>query len=1041
MELNKITIHQAFYGEVSRAHSCIKQTIVDPELTSFLIVFTDRPAALPPGVSLLPYLSGSAYSKYFILTKTFSDQSATRAGMVFTHVLILNQSEIDSIQNLQEVFSLFAESTENKNDELIEAQIECSKTSSVLGGRNQPKYIQQTISAFISGVSPILFSGDIGTFSIALQKIWNSPNKGARKNLKFRTSFTPSDIENITDLTIVSIQKDFLPKWHGKSIILGEHQDHVEITSLSEALFLGYKDENPFHNFLVELNVNLGEVQNYGQYEKVFANYLSIEKIDDANVLRQDIRVLSKISPIPTDGKKIKEKFIERLSMLIKTKRDTNIKALRNLDWSAYSDGERKGKQIVSEFFENEIENPNSTSNQFESLLDIIATAIVDEEKNWWHESIRDTMVMTFKRQSEIAVRNIWKLIDLSQVRLIYILTTLDSVKDCDNILRQYFPEKLRTETCNALEQIALKKSWYLFHADILLKNLSIDIALEKQLDVEQKLTLDDSVGVKYIAEKLSSEKLVECALKNRNNKLIELSVEVIIKNNFLLKDIDLLVEGWLDIWTSVVLATKKIFAGLHGREQEIVFTLLDFIAKGKKVNTYLFGLIADTNYSDISAYKSRSIIWGVVPPLHKEKFLNSTTQTVLKNLLSGKIQATTIESEISDRIISDTFMSKFLNENKINIEPVIKIYSSFKNLKDNFLADYISYFTSTITEAQAKDLGDLVRKNKFNKSARIIYDKVKYNNSFKSAYENCKELVTLNWWESILSSGSSTKESFKSSPIFYPSLTTEHKSRNKLPTVVILTAINDEYSAVRKHLKEVVDADQNDTNYEAGIFEFNGNEIAKVVIRECGAKNTTASQETERAIQYFKPDAMFFVGIAGSRKPNDFSIGDVIFPEKVYSYEGGKSEKDSFVARPDIASITFTLMETAKKERRKEDWKALIKCNWDKDVKADLGVIASGEQVVEHYNSDIGKILTEYYNDTSAIEMEGFGFAKAANRQGRETSKVLIGIVRGISDIIEQPSKKKNNKDKDRRPSNAKQIASDTAAAFAFWLILKTYE
>lgn len=1040
--MNKITIHQAFYGEVSRAHSSIKQTIVDPELTSFLITFTDRPAALPPGVNLLPYISGSAYSKYFIITKTFSDQSATRAGMVFTHVIIINQTDIDSIHNLQNIFSLFVESTKNKNDELKEIQIECSKSSPISGGRDQPKYIQQTISAFIRGVSPILFSGDITTFSNSLQQIWNSPNKVARKKLKFRTSFTPSDIENVNDLTIVSIQKDFLPKWQGRSIIHGENQDSVEITSHSEALFLGYKEENPFHNFLVELNVDLGEVQNYSQYEKVFANYISIEKIDDANVLRQDIRVLSKISPTPTDGKTIKEKFIERLSILIKNKRDTNIKALRNIDWSAYLDGERKVKQIVSEFIESEVENPNPNPNQFEALLDIISISFIDEEKNWWHDSIKDAILITFKKQSEISVKNIWKLVDLSEVRLIYILSILDSVKDCDNILRRYFPEKLRTETCSALAKIALKKNWYLFHADILLKHLLIDIALEKQLDVEQKLSLDDSVGVKYIAEKLPSEKLIECALKKRNNKLIELSAEVIVKNNSLLKDIDLLVEGWLDIWTSVVLATNKIFIGLHGREQDIVFTLLDLIAKGKRVNTFLFSLIADTNYSDISEYKNRSKIWGVVPPLHKEKFLNSTTQTVLKNLLSGKIQVTSIESEISDRVISDSFMTKFLDDNRSNIEPVIVIYSSFKNLKDNFLADYISYFTSTISLTQAKKLGDLVRINKFNKSARSIYDKAKYNNSFKPAYENCNELVTLNWWESILGSGFSAKESLKPEPVFNQSLTTEHKSRTELPTVVILTAINDEYSAVRKHLKEIVEADQNDTHYEAGIFEFNGKEIAKVVIRECGAKNTTASQETERAIQYFTPDAMFFVGIAGSRKPNDFSIGDVIFPEKIYSYEGGKSEKDSFVARPDIASITFTLMETAKKERRKEDWKALIKGNWDTKVKADLGVIASGEQVVEHYSSAIGKILTEYYNDTSAVEMEGFGFAKAANRQGRETRKVLIGIVRGISDIIEQPSKKKKNKeDYDRRPTNAKQIASDTAAAFAFWLILKTYE
>ena len=961
--------------------------------------------------------------------------------MVFTHVLILNQSDINSIHNLQDVFSHFVASTENKNNELKETLIECSKSSPFLGGINQPKYIQQTISDFINRVSPILFSGEIETFGNALQQIWNSPNKGARNKIKFRASFTPSDIVNLSDLTIVLIQKDFLSKWQGQSIIYGEHQDSVEITSHSEALFLGFKEANPFHNFLVELNVNLSEVQHYSQYEKVYANFISIEKIDDANILRQDIRVLSKISPIPTDGKTIKEKFIERLSMLIKNKKDTNIKALRNIDWSGYLDGERKGKQIVSEFIESEFENPNLNPNQSENLLDIIAISTVDEEKNWWHDSIKDAMVTTFKKQSEISVRNIWKLADLSEVRLIYIFSILGSVKDCDNILRRYFPEKLRTETCNALAKIALKKNWYLFHADILLKHLLIDVALEKQIDVEQKLLLDDSVGVKYIADKLTSEKLIECALKNRNSKLIELSVEVIIKNNSLLKGIDLLVEGWLAIWTSVVLSTNKIFNGLHGREQEIVFSLLDLIAKGKRVNAFLFGLIADTNYSDVSEYKNRSEIWRVFPPLHKEKFINATTQTLLNNLLTGKINLTSIESEISDRITSDAFMTKFLSENRSNIEPVIFIYSSFNNLKDDFLETYITNFPSTVTEVQAKKLGDLIKKYKFNKSARSIYDKARYNNSFNTAYENCKEIVTLNWWEFPIF-GKPSHEPYKPKTQVNPIFNNEQLMRPQLPTVVILTAIKEEYLAVRQHLNEIVEAKQNDTHYEAGIFEFNGKEIAKIIIRECGAKNTTSAIETERAINYFKPDAMFFVGIAGSRKPKDFSIGDVIFPEAILSYEGGKSEKESFLARPDIGVLTYAVLETAKAERKKEDWKMLLKNSIDpKTVKADIGIIASGEQVVEHYESEVGKILTKHYNHTSAVEMEGFGFAKTINRQGRETSNIMTGIVRGISDIIEQPIKTKKNNETDRRPANAKQLASDTAAAFTFWLILKTYE
>lgn len=412
-----------------------------------------------------------------------------------------------------------------------------------------------------------------------------------------------------------------------------------------------------------------------------------------------------------------------------------------------------------------------------------------------------------------------------------------------------------------------------------------------------------------------------------------------------------------------------------------------------------------------------------------------------MRNLLAGEIEADSIESEISDCIASDVRMSQFLNENKYDIDPVLIVYGSFTNMKDSFLADYIYYYRYSISKSQATKLGELVLRNNFNKTARSIYDRANYNNSFTPAYEICQELVSVNWVESMWGSVGSIFTTRKSYNSNQSSLTSEQVIRSNLPTVVILTAIKEEYEAVRSHLLEVVELDRNDTSYEMGIFEFNKKEIAKVAIRECGAKNTIASQETERAIQYFNPDAMLFVGIAGSRKPKDFSIGDVIFPEKVYFYEGGKSEKDSFVARPDFGDITYALKEIAKKERRKEHWKALIKGEWEQDFKADLGIIASGEQLVEHYHSDIGKTLSKHYNDTSAVEMEGFGFAKAANRQGRGTSKMLIGVVRGISDILEQPAKRRKSKEDDRRPENAKKIASDTAAAFAFWLIFKAYE
>lgn len=1036
--MNSITIHQAFYGEVNRAHSCIKQTLIDPDLTSFLIAFTDRPAALPPGVTLFPYISGSPFSKYYVFTKTFPDTSATRAGMVFTHVLILNLEDVIRINRLEDILAHFVESTESKVDDIREFQVELSDSPIYSSSKQQPKYIQETISAFISGINPILFTGDISTFTNALQLIWNSPNISSRKKIKFRTSFTLSDIESVKDLTIVSIQKDFLPKWQGQKIIQGESQDKIEVNSHSEALFLGHKNENPFYNFLIELNANLSEVQSYGQYEKIFSNYTSIDKVEDANILRQDIRTLAKISSSSKYGKVIKEKFLDRLATLIRDKKDNNIKALRNIDWTPLEDGEVKGKQIVASFIQNEIENPSQT--EFQNLSEIVVLATSDKEQNWWHKTISESISNTFNKQREVSLKNIWQLIDFSETTLKNLMSVISSIQDCDVILRKSIPEKLRAETCKLLVQLAQKKNWLLFHADVLIKQFSLETSIEKQLELERKLSLSDSIGVKHLTARLTSDELIALTLKANDKKLIELVVEEIEKNASLLKNIDLSIPSWLNIWTAFVIKTKKVFAGLGGQEKRIVSDILDLVTNGEAVNDTVISLIADSSFSDLSDYKNRSKVWQAIATSHKERFLAATANSVFKNLLTGKIKTKTIESEIMERITSDFFITNFLSENRNNIEPVITVYSSITSLKDNFLSDYIANYRGTISEEQAANLGKLVNSNNFKKSARSIYDKAKYNPSFTPAYELCRNLVSLNWWESIFSSASQSLKSPNSFTV--PALSKEQSLRAGLPTVVILTAIQEEYMAVREHLNEIVDADRNDTAYEAGLFQLNHREIAKVVIRECGAKNTNAAQETERAIQYFKPDMILFVGIAGSRKPKDFAIGDVIFPEKVYSYEGGKSERESFLARPDNALMSYPLLEKAKKERKKDDWKILIRGDWQQEVKANIGIIASGEQVVEHYDSQIGKTLHNHFNDTSAVEMEGFGFGKAANRQGRETGNILIGVVRGISDIIEQSSsKKRKNKNEDRRPANAKVFASETAAAFAFWLILKTYE
>lgn len=1039
MDDSKIIVHQAYYGEVNRAHSCIEQTITDPELNSFLIAFTDRPAALPPGTELKSYLSGVAFSAYYIFTKTFSDPFSSRAGMVFTHALILNKDEIQAINDLDNIFSIFFDEIPKVKPKLKILDVDTSENEADSNINIQPLFVQQVVTLLINGETPILFSGDTDSFKHVLQTIWNFPNTALRNKLKFRASFTPSDIQGVEDITIVSLQEEFLSKWSSKKIIYSEDNNLVNIESHSEAFILGARQEGPFYDFLADLNVNPNDFHDFCELDKIYSDYLELERTEDSNNLRHNIRRISIISPFEQDGKIIKNKFIGKLEELIKNGTDVNLKALRNIKWKAFQDGETNAQKIVSEFIGAELEKKNDA--QVNILAELLNLSFNKGAKNWWHDAIQSSFKGKISSYTSIILNNLWKLLEYSKKTADNLFLIIPVTEKNEVNFGKSIPDSVNKETITILERVSKERNWYSLHAKVLLKYLEPNKAILKQLEVEKSLNLNDSIGVKYLIEKTSDKDLLASSLLNCDNKLVEMISERISTNKTLLNNIDLSNSCWRNIWSNSLDKTRSISYGLEGKEQDIVNYFLDLFVNGIYSNELTIELISDSIYADISNYKKRNECWSKLPEKFKDSFLNETSKAVATKLILDEIDFSSVESALADRISSDAFMSKFLYENKDKIEPVIKIHEIFTNLKDKFLSDYIRLFKPSISDSQSIRLGRVVNKSKFSESARSIYDKSQKNDSFNLALEKCQGLVALHWWESIFSGSINLFNEYPRPNFKRDDLERDKQVWKPLPLIVILTAIQEEYMAVKSHLKDINDVDKNDTTYEAGIFQLDGKDIANVIIRECGAKNTVASQETERAIQYFKPDCMLFVGIAGSRKPKDFKIGDVIFPEKIYSYEGGKSEKNSFKSRPDLASLSYTLKEIAKRERRKEDWKVLIKNEWNIEMKADLGVIASGEKLIEHYSSDIGDILTNHFNDTSAVEMEGFGFAKAAVSQGRETNKILVGVVRGISDVIVQPESDLAESHSDRRPDDAKKIASDTAAAFAYWLIYKAYE
>jgi nucleoside phosphorylase len=241
----------------------------------------------------------------------------------------------------------------------------------------------------------------------------------------------------------------------------------------------------------------------------------------------------------------------------------------------------------------------------------------------------------------------------------------------------------------------------------------------------------------------------------------------------------------------------------------------------------------------------------------------------------------------------------------------------------------------------------------------------------------------------------------------------------------LIITSHLVEYRAVCDHLIDLrEEVHPQGTIYQRGQFLSDG-WVWDVGIVEVGPGNVGAALEVERAIAYFKPDLILFVGVAGGVK--DVALGDVVASTKVYGYELGKDEA-TFKPVPEMGLSGYSLEQRAKAEARKGRWLERLPIQPQSMPRIFIAPIAAGEKVLASTKSDVYKFLKSNYGDAIVVEMEGLGFLKAVRANRIDTI-----VVRGIAELIH---KKGTSDDQDYQ-----KIAARNASAFAFEILAKYYQ
>ncbi|MFJ7279841.1 purine phosphorylase [Kitasatospora sp. NPDC098663] len=233
---------------------------------------------------------------------------------------------------------------------------------------------------------------------------------------------------------------------------------------------------------------------------------------------------------------------------------------------------------------------------------------------------------------------------------------------------------------------------------------------------------------------------------------------------------------------------------------------------------------------------------------------------------------------------------------------------------------------------------------------------------------------------------------------------------------VVVLTALNLEYQAVRQRLADPqVHRHERGTRFEVGTVRGTS---CRVALGLTSKGNHSAAVIAERAIQEFSPVAVLFVGVAGALW-DATRLGDVVMASHVYAYHGGTSEDDGLKARPRVWEAPHGISQLASHLARLNDWADPAPGHEDAP-QVRFGAIAAGEVVQNSRISAEAKWIRQHYNDALAIEMEAAGVAQAGHLNGAP-----VAIIRGISDRADGT---KNSAD-DR---NWQPRAAANAAAFA---------
>lgn len=994
-----LQVFEARFGDKDGAFALLEYPSQWREFFLRLSDKADLPDSAPAGAAWEPFVRGWRQDDYYLVALTEANHAAVRPGMISTRMIAVALAEAEQWDDLGALFEILHKTN----------RAYVPKLTIPLRPAKPPQTVPPALLAcvahhLIHEDKPAAIIGQNG-FEALIATLWQKLPPELRRTFGFGFSFTPADL-TVTRANVVGVPTSCEARWSSYKFKCDANWNQPLSDSL--AAFLSDAQAHGFLQFLQDVGLVFHSFSDYGRFARLW-NYWQKRSENDPEVTHALLRSLGTLLPEPTQAANQKSEAMNIAASIMRVRdREEGILALRSVKASSFPSNAAVLERAVCQWLKVRIQSPKFDNG---AGLSKVILAVPSSQSAEWQEWIRKGLKQEFASLGESAAQTIWS-VWKEEGTLAEIGAQLPADATTEKALVQACPTSLPAKLFAPLQKWSAGRGWICLMAKAALTHVGFVKATE--LVFNQNAGKPRTAAIELLCAAAKPSDVWLSAFTHDDPALIKCAVAAAKAEPSLWTSADTDINRWVVLFEAAAKTEPSFLREIDSTA--IMARLFEAWDKGAPVSEVICEALEKAGRLEFTRCKNRSRIWPKLPKRHLANSLSNTLRAWLKDYYSRPPTKPNLEKELIEILFAPQHSDFTFPRNSPFLElGGLMLVETWGGERD--CESWLNAVTASATELTsdvAKRAGEFITNRHWVNLAKTAKDcdERRGRRDFR--------LIWQTYYDSL---GRLEKFAFD----YFPSLS---RRSSNLPTsihsktmidAVFVTALPEEFSAVRAHLSDRREHIEKGSVYEIGRFGT-GETGCTVAIVQTGMGNSLSAAATERVLNLFKPDFAFFVGIAGGLR-DDLKIGDVVAASKVYGYEGGKSGA-TFQPRPEAPPVSHAAEQRANAVVRDKVWQKRITPSPRTIPDAIVRPIAAGEKVLVSESSEDLKRVRTTYTDAHAVAMEDHGFATAV----RAHPSVCFAVVRGISDLIE------NKQEADRTGSH--DIAARNAAAFAFEML-----